>query len=553
MSRFDFSTIPADKFEQNLTDWISRLLHTQPLDELDTKSLGFLLHLSKAQMIDRGRGDDYPFIEEIHPSLVEYQIIDDNGWLQSENLEIKAYCLDVCASRERDKRVIKREASDAYFNLYKKTRAPWYLVRSVIVRFYIVGEDEEYLKKLCQAVPFVHGNWLIKISEKLYKDCKSDLSAYSEAMEKKMTSLVTQNRYYDAEPVLDALYILRKFTSDDYHLRKALLLEAEFDYLQEKQRDNEYILKEDQIQRAYNEIYSVKQHYPKIHNRIREKLITEKRVFVDTLHTFGAKNKYNVPNSLVISMEEFLTKNPINSPIDLLSLLCSIKFPSGSVVKSYKTHLVKADPMLYLSFGRSTALGENGQTIGKANPEESLTIESHKRLRALVMYRVTCCLEDFNKHGPKINEEELGQDLIDGCNASYIEESRKCLWAKGIIEGCRDDMISASHILMPQIERALVWKAQYYCGDLTHYERERHDQINLDTALEALKPYLKGVLYDEFSYFFTNGADVNLRNRLAHGLIEPYSILQEGVYLWWLAIKMFFCEGELFLKQKRKV
>lgn len=34
------------------------------------------------------------------------------------------------------------------------------------------------------------------------------------------------------------------------------------------------------------------------------------------------------------------------------------------------------------------------------------------------------------------------------------------LWAKGIAEGCKGDMITASHILMPQIERALVLKAQ---------------------------------------------------------------------------------------------
>ena len=41
------------------------------------------------------------------------------------------------------------------------------------------------------------------------------------------------------------------------------------------------------------------------------------------------------------------------------------------------------------------------------------------------------------------------------------------------------------------------------------------------------------------------GADVNLRNNVAHGLRTQYQFEEHGPYLWWLALKMFFCEEEL--------
>ena len=165
------------------------------------------------------------------------------------------------------------------------------------------------------------------------------------------------------------------------------------------------------------------------------------------------------------------------------------------------------------------------------------------------MYMVRSFLVDFLKREEPFDEESFGQAIMDACKVSYIEESRKLLWAKGIVEGCKGDMIASAHILMPQIERSLVVKAQEYCGDLTHYERDRHDQIPLDKALDAMKPYMKGITYDELSFFLLNGADINFRNRLAHGLMEAGTIVNEGVYLWWLAIKLFFCEKELFLKK----
>ena len=43
-----------------------------------------------------------------------------------------------------------------------------------------------------------------------------------------------------------------------------------------------------------------------------------------------------------------------------------------------------------------------------------------------------------------------------------------------------------------------------------------------------------------------------IRNQIAHGLMDPEIILEQGIYLWWLAIKMVFCEKEIFTKKRNR-
>lgn len=537
--------IPEDKYEQALTDWLA-IQMTVSTDK-DKDGLSFLYRISKAQMFERERGEEYPFIGDIRPTETEYQLIKDNNWIESNNLEIRAYCLDLCCRQQKDKRSIRRKASDCYFELYEKTNhSPWFLVRAVNVRHFIKGQDSDFLKLVCRTVDEVYGNWQIRIADKLVKDYHDDITPYLNALENRINNYVRVHDYYEARFVLDALSRFKVLSPDKYHFRKAILYEEEFDYLLSTQADNEYKMKVDVIQGAFKEIAKVKGAFPEDVERIRDKMIAEQKTHAKFIQQFGVKTEYDAPQSIIDETNLFLEGTPMDSPTVLIKTLCSIKFPTASLVKRGMQRLVKASPMLYMSFGQSVALGDSGQTVGKANSEESALIEIHKRFRIRILQLVKCFLADYLNRNIDYDEIELGQSLVDACKSSLIEDSRKVLWVKGIIEGLRGDIITASHLLMPQIERTLVIKAQQYCGDLTNYERERHDQVGLEKALSALKPHLKGVLYDELCFFLINGADVNFRNRIAHGLLHPTTISQEGLYLWWLAIKMLFCEKDFF-------
>ena len=541
--------IPIDKYEQHLTDWIGIQIRSGEHSDEVEKACALLLRISMAQMVQRNRGEEYPFIEELCLTPEEYDTIERNRWIESENIEVRAYCRDLCARLEKDKRAIRRAASDAYLELYRKVHTPWYLVRSVVVRYFQKGTDKAYLQEVIKICPHIHGSWLKYISEKLAKDCKENLDGYVETLEGMITAAEDKHSCLDAVDVLDALYALKRMPSEKYHLRRALLYEEEYDFRMATQTETTYKMKLDAIQEAHKEICKIKDKYPDLYNQIRTKMIEEQKVFTVKMQFFGAKSSNTIPQELVDWVDERLKKAPMTSAVELITTIRTIPFINPASVRRLSKALVQSAPMLYMSFGNSVAIGDKGQTLGKADAETSLKIEAHKRLRSRIHFVTKRILIDYLKRELPIDEEAFGQGICDACEASYIEESRKVLWAKGIFEGCKGDIITASHILVPQIERALVVKAEQYCGDMTNYERERHDQATLDRALIALKPHLKGVLYDELSFFLNNGADVNFRNKIAHGLIGPDYIMEQGLYLWWLAIKMFFCEKEIFKKR----
>ena len=100
--------------------------------------------------------------------------------------------------------------------------------------------------------------------------------------------------------------------------------------------------------------------------------------------------------------------------------------------------------------------------------------------------------------------------------------------------------------MMPQIERYLVKAAEHYCGSLKSYERTDHqDEGGLMKALTCLKPHLEECMYEELYFYLLNGADTNLRSNVAHGLWPANRVVEEGPYLFWLALKMCFREGEI--------
>jgi hypothetical protein len=81
--------IPNDKYEQDLTDWFSGIAHSDGISEEDRKAAHLLLHLSKAQMVERNRGEEYPFIDKFKLTSEEYDLIEKHHWTASENIEVK--------------------------------------------------------------------------------------------------------------------------------------------------------------------------------------------------------------------------------------------------------------------------------------------------------------------------------------------------------------------------------------------------------------------------------------------------------------------------------
>ena len=196
-----------------------------------------------------------------------------------------------------------------------------------------------------------------------------------------------------------------------------------FDYRMATQTEKTYNMKLDSIEEAHKEICKIKDKYPELYEQIRNKMIEEQKVFVEKMHIFGAHLSDAIPQELVEGVERNLQKEPMDSVMKLIGTALTIEFPKLRDVKKLSTALVKSSPMLYMGCGSSVALGDKGQTIGKADTEESLRITAHKRLRNRIHYIVKSLILDYIKRDLPLDEEALGSLLMKTCKVSYIEES----------------------------------------------------------------------------------------------------------------------------------
>lgn len=148
-------------------------------------------------------------------------------------------------------------------------------------------------------------------------------------------------------------------------------------------------------------------------------------------------------------------------------------------------------------------------------------------------------LEQFNSEH-KISEEYL----LKLCESSQtVPVGRAPYWAKGLLFGFQGDFSSAIHILVPQIEN--------WIRELMQDNGLNTSTFNSDTGIETenglssllntdeISGLLDKNLLFELKSLLTSPPGPNLRNEIAHGLIEFEKANSPiGAYLWWLALKL---------------
>lgn len=540
--------IPNNKYQQYLTSWLFSRLN-MPFDtEQDKRAITFLARLSKAQMKERNRGDEYPFIGNIQIEEELFSVL--QTYTQSENIQIRAYCKDVLSRHIKGKEKFKFAiaASDDYLRLYEYLpSSPWFLLRAISVRSYKATKELDFVGKICEILrKRIHTGWIVELCKELKKSYSTnELLELSLLLQEKAKIITYPSHRADERFYFDAMYIIGCISKTDSYYMKALSYECEVDYINTNKEPNTiYPNNVDIIQNAYNEIYEVKKDFPEDFNRIEQKLLKEKHSFQDFLQLHGVKVSYSIPKRFKRIADKMIKSAEIENVIDIITFLKSVPFITKDCIDNLCQDNAHQSPILSM-FG-SKQIGNNGLTQGTANPEDTIRINIYRYLRLELKYIVqntlTIKIQEFN-------ENEIEQVLCDYCQASYISTSQVSLWSKGLVCGLKKDYITAVHILSPQIERALVNKAESIYGDLSALYRDKHqDAAGLNKVLDKLKPYFKEDLYNDLKYFLIMGADVNLRNCVAHGLWNKSQFDEHGPYLLWLALKMFFCEDDIFIE-----
>ncbi|OGV47444.1 MAG: hypothetical protein A2X46_14070 [Lentisphaerae bacterium GWF2_57_35] len=135
------------------------------------------------------------------------------------------------------------------------------------------------------------------------------------------------------------------------------------------------------------------------------------------------------------------------------------------------------------------------------------------------------------------------KQIFELCGLSHVvPHGRELLWAKGIYAGFENDFIASTHLLIPQIEHFVRMRLKHAKAKTSTLNSEGIETENgLSTLLdipEAEQILGKDLLF-EFKALLTDSTGPNLRNEVAHGLIEADSARSlYAIYSWWLALRL---------------
>jgi hypothetical protein len=132
-------------------------------------------------------------------------------------------------------------------------------------------------------------------------------------------------------------------------------------------------------------------------------------------------------------------------------------------------------------------------------------------------------------------------------SSPFVPHGREALYTKGLLAGLHGDFITATHILIPQIENSI--RELFKQRGLVTSKLESGVQEERDlNALLLLAPFREAALgiFGEDLAFDLQGLLVerfgaNLRNKFAHGLLEEDDFSAQrpqAIYLWWLTLRL---------------
>jgi hypothetical protein len=203
----------------------------------------------------------------------------------------------------------------------------------------------------------------------------------------------------------------------------------------------------------------------------------------------------------------------------------------------------------------STTLSRDGRVIAKHPPlslSGDLTEEDEIAIRA-EMVRDHGILVSLVIQGyilPALDvlilEHRLREaDFIDlALESPIVPKDRAGLFAKALFAGYDRDFVTASHLLIPQIEHMVRTHLKQSGAQTTNLDKNGIENENgMSTLIDhpnAEQVFGKNVIF-ELRALFCDSNGPNLRNELAHGLLSEDGCNSVfAVYAWWFALRLVF-------------
>lgn len=126
----------------------------------------------------------------------------------------------------------------------------------------------------------------------------------------------------------------------------------------------------------------------------------------------------------------------------------------------------------------------------------------------------------------------------------FVPAGRENAFALGLRAGYNGEWYESLHILVPQLENALRHMLES-TGELVYgqYSSGVQDFLKLDQVLEH--PTMVALLGEDLCFdltgLLTERMSANLRNKVAHGLVEwTFNDQVHAIYVWWITVMLLF-------------
>ncbi len=223
--------------------------------------------------------------------------------------------------------------------------------------------------------------------------------------------------------------------------------------------------------------------------------------------------------------------------------------PKVSKLRARVEESVRNYPLQFLFSG--VIINENGRVIGRKPhmmSNDPLEVEKAKQaeMHLQAQYDRNFITVAFIE---PIRDQILSEHYVQArdfyfivSNNPFVPPGRESIFIKGLNAGMQGDYLTATHLLMPQVEnsiRYLLEQNGVTVSKLDAYGIQDEKSLNellylpeVDKIFgEDIAFDLRGLLVERYG--------ANLRNRVAHGLI-PYGnfYTYESSYFWWLTIRL---------------
>jgi len=297
------------------------------------------------------------------------------------------------------------------------------------------------------------------------------------------------------------------------------------------------------IPREYRDAYDIKTKLHETHLRMNE----ANQLSIGNMHQIETPT-VDISKSIESSIAYMKDKSYPDVLFHFAHVVAPEKY--ARVSKSAE-ETMSASPIRFLA--SSVSLTSDGRVVTRAaglNPMDTNSPEREEFLFSEMMmhFSIGVGLSVESRIIPALKqllqEHRITEKMLFKlCKSSAIVSvGREAFWAKGLYFGFEGDYLAAIHVLSPQLEHFVRMALKNNSVKTSTIDTHGIETENgLSTLLD--KPESKEIfdedLLFEMKALMTSPHGPNLRNEIAHGLIESEkSSSQYAIYLWWRMLRL---------------